>query len=384
MHWAALLSLAIWLYLALFHGRFWQATERLRPAPPPAAWPDVAIVVPARNEADTIGAVVAAHMATTYPGRAALFLVDDSSEDGTAAIARAAADGRRALTVVSAPPLPPGWSGKLWALHHGIAAAQATMPAASFLLLTDADIVHGPDLLERLVASAEADGLALVSVMARLDTRGAWGALLIPAFLYFFQKLYPFPRVNDPGSPVAGAAGGVVLVRAGALSAIGGIESIRSALIDDCTLAARVKAGPPRRPIRLVLADAFASATSLRDNRSYRSVETMVKRTAYSQLGFSPLRLVGTVLGMVLVYLVPPAALLSWPLHGDAAAAAAGACAWGLMALTFRPTLLDYGLSAWRALTLPVAGCLYTLFTIASARAHHAGRGGLWKGRTYA
>jgi hopene-associated glycosyltransferase HpnB len=377
----ALLSLAIWLYLLLFHGRFWRASERLRPAPAPDTWPDVAIIVPARNEAETIEAVVSAHMGTRYPGRARLFLVDDGSDDGTADIANAAADGRRAFTLLKAPPLAPGWSGKLWALHHGIAAALEAMPEAPWLLLTDADIVHGPALLEHLVATAEADGLSLLSVMSRLDARGFWGGLLVPAFIYFFQKLYPFPLVNDAASRVAGAAGGVVLIRRAALDAIGGIESIRAALIDDCTLAARVKG--TGAPIRLVLADGHAPATSLRDNRSYASIRAMVSRTAYSQLGFSPLMLLGTVLGMVLLYLVPPAAVLLWGVHGSAAAAAAGVAAWGLMAITYLPTLVDYGLARWRAFTLPVAGLLYTGFTLSSAFAHHAGRGGRWKGRTY-
>lgn len=381
MLWAALLSLAIWLYLLLFHGRFWRATERLRPAPAPERWPDVAIIVPARNEAETIGAVVSAHMATRYPGRAHLFLVDDGSDDGTAGIATAAADGRRAFTLLTAPPLAPGWSGKLWALSHGIAAARENMPGAPWLLLTDADIVHGPALLENLVAAAEAEGLSLLSVMSRLDARGFWGGLLVPAFVYFFQKLYPFPLVNSPASRVAGAAGGVVLIRRAALDAIGGIASIRAALIDDCTLAARVKG--TGAPIRLVLADRNAPATSLRDNRSYASIEAMVSRTAYSQLGFSPLMLLGTIVGMVLVYLVPPSAVLFLGVHGSAAAAAAGVAAWGIMAITYLPTLVDYGMARWRAISLPIAGLLYTGFTLSSAIAHHAGRGGRWKGRTY-
>ncbi|WP_448580730.1 glycosyltransferase [Thermaurantiacus sp.] len=384
----ALLALAAWTFLALAHGRFWRASERLDKAPAPAGWPDVAILIPARNEAATIGPVVTAHLAARYPGHARLFLVDDQSTDGTGEVATKAAAAAGAVpaerfTLLRAPPLPEGWSGKLWALDTAVAEAARAMPGARWLLLTDADIVHGPDLLANLVAEAEAKDLALLSVMARLDARGPWGGLLIPAFIYFFQLLYPFPRVNDPGSGVAGAAGGVVLVRRDALEAIGGLASIRGALIDDCTLAARVKAGPPRAAIRLVLADERADAVSLRDNRAYGGIRDMVARTAFTQLGYSPWKLAGTLVGLGLVFLVPPALLLLWPLHGEGWAAALGALAWALMAITWVPTLKDMGRPLWLAPLLPVAALFYCWFTLLSALRHWAGRGGQWKGRSY-
>lgn len=380
-----LAALLAWGYPLLFRHGFWRLRERLRPAPSPAAWPEVAVLIPARNEAAQVGEVVAAHMASTYPGRFSLILVDDGSEDGTAEVARAAAGPAppRPLHVIEGRPLPPGWSGKLWALETAREAAGRLAPAARWLLLTDADIRHGPDLLARLVARAEAADLALLSVMARLDCRGFWGTLLIPAFLYFFLKLYPFAAVNDSASRVAGAAGGVVLIRRDVLEAIGGFGALKGALIDDCTLAARVKAGPPRRRVELVLADGFAEAVSLRDNRGLAGIRDMVARTAYAQLRHSPLLLLGTVAGLALVYLAPPLLWLAWPLHGSAPAAIAGGLAWLVMALTYRPMVRHCRVPGVMALSLPVAAAFYAGFTLLSAWRHWRGRGGQWKGRVY-
>ncbi len=378
------LSFLIWLGLIFAHGRFWACDQRLAASPAPARWPDVAIIIPARDEAETARRIVAAHMASDYPGRMEVFLVDDGSTDGTADEARAGAGGaNRTLHVVDAPPLQPGWSGKLWALNSGLAAARETMPEAEYVLLTDADIEHGERLLKGLVARAEDKGLSLVSVMAKLDSRGLWGGLLIPAFIFFFQKLYPFPRVNRPTSATAGAAGGVVLLRRDALDEIGGVGAIRGALIDDCTLAANVKRGPPRRAIELVLSDAAAPATSLRDNRAFGSIRTMIARTAFTQLEYSTLKLVGALLGMALVYLAGPLALLTWPLHANAAAAGLGAATWGAMVFAYAPTLRLYDQPVWNGLALPFAALLYTGFTLDSAVQHWRGRGGRWKGRTY-
>lgn len=381
----ALAALSAWAFLWLFHGGFWRASQRLAAAPAPAHWPEVAILIPARNEAASIGAVVAAHLASHYPGRRALFVIDDGSTDGTADLARAAAAGAPEgnFHLLAAPPLPPGWSGKLWALEQGVIAARQAMPDARWLLLTDADILHGPDLLAALVARGEAADLALVSVMARLDSRGAWAGLLVPAFIFFFQLLYPFARVNAPARREAGAAGGVVLVRTEALAGIGGLAALKGALIDDCTLARLVKTGPPRRAIELVLADARADATSLRDNRRFASIRDMVARTAYVQLGFSPLLLAGTILGLLLLFLVPPLALVAGLATGAAIPALAGALGWALMARLFAPTLADMGKPRALALLLPVAGLAYGGFTLLSAVRHWRGAGGQWKGRSY-
>ncbi len=378
------ISFFIWCYLVLARGGFWRADQRLPGYPMPKAWPKIAIVIPARNEAASISAVISAHLASDYPGELEIFLVDDSSSDGTADIARAAAEGgHRKVMLVSAPPLEAEWSGKLWAVNAGLAAVARKAPDAAYCLLSDADIQHGPSLARNLVAHAETSGDALVSIMARLDDRGFWGSLLIPAFIFFFQKLYPFSLVNRPRSQVAGAAGGVMLVRRDVLDDIGGVASIKGALIDDCALAARIKNGPPRRTISLFLADANADAISLRDNRSFASIQNMVTRTAFTQLDYSTMQLAGTLVGMALVYLVGPALALTWPLHRSATLAGVGLASWALMVVAYVPTLRLYGQPVWRALALPLAAVFYAGFTVISAWQHWRGRGGHWKGRTY-
>jgi len=382
----ALIGLGIaalgWGYLLAFHGGFWRADQRLADVPPPDDWPEVVAVIPARNEAETIADVVASHGASTYPGRFSVIVVDDGSSDGTGEVARAAASVvPRAVEVIEAPPLAPGWSGKLNALAAGVEAARKLAPGATYVMLADADIVHRRGTLSRLVAMAEIEALAMVSLMARLDSRGVWGALLIPAFVFFFQKLYPFPSVNLRGHPTAAAAGGCVLIRRDALDGIGGIAAIKGALIDDCTLAARVKRGPPARAIWLGLAD--REVISLRDNRALGSIWAMVARTAYTQLRHSPLLLAGSVVGMAVLYLAGPLAALSWPLHGSGLAAGLGALAWAMMAVAYWPTLRLYGFWAPWALSLPVAAGFYMAMTLSSARRHWRGQGGTWKGRTY-
>jgi hopene-associated glycosyltransferase HpnB len=379
----AITSILIWLVLLLGWGGFWRADQHL-PAliDPPERWPDIATIIPARDEADTIGTVLAAHMASTYAGHVSTILVDDSSTDGTGEIAiEAAAHAPRPLKAVSAPPLPEGWTGKLWALEAGSNAVTEAAPGAKYLLLTDADIVHAPDTLTRLVAHAEQQNLSMVSLMARLDVRGFWGALLIPAFVFFFQKLYPFPWINDPARHAAGAAGGCILIRRDALEQIGGFPALRGALIDDCTLAARVKRGPPHRAIWLGLAD--SEVTSLRDNRRLDSIWTMVTRTAFTQLRRSGLLLAGSVLGMMVTYLAGPLAVLLMPVHGDMLTGTLGAVAWMLSGLAYLPTARLYRLPAWQALGLPLSAFLYSLMTVASAISHWRGQGGKWKGRTY-
>ncbi|MEL6476806.1 MAG: glycosyltransferase [Pseudomonadota bacterium] len=365
------LSILIWLGLISFWGGFWKADQRLGVPAPPEAWPDVVAVIPARNEAAQIAEVLEAHAATAYPGVFRVILVDDSSTDGTGDLARGVA-GR--IEVIAAPPIEPGWTGKLWALHQGIRAAGD----AEYLLLTDADILHAPDTLERLVAKA-AQGSDLVSLMARLDARGRWGALLIPAFVFFFQKLYPFAWVNAPGRRTAGAAGGCVLIRRAVLEEIGGVASLRGALIDDCTLAARVK----RAGHAIWLGLAEREVVSLRDNRALGSVWTMVARTAFTQLRHSPILLLGATLGMALLYLTAPLAVAWGVVSLNATLAFYGALGWLLIAGAYRPTARLYGQPLWQSLTLPAAALLYMVMTLDSARRHWLGRGGAWKGRVY-
>lgn len=371
-------ALAAWVYLVLFHGRFWRADQRLPLAIPASErWPEVTAVIPARDEAPVIGGAVESLLRQDYPGDFRVIVVDDASEDGTADAARAGAARAGAserLSVVAAPPLPPGWSGKLWAVHNGVAAAPADR---RYVLLTDADIVHAPDALRRLAAKAETGALDLVSLMVRLHCASFAERLLIPAFVFFFQKLYPFPRVNDRAQRVAGAAGGCMLVRRAALDRAGGIAAVKDALIDDCALAALLK---KNGPIWLGLAD---RTVSVRRYPKIADVWRMVARTAYTQLHHSPWLVLGTVLGMTLLYLVPPLAMVLCPFAGAWLAAAMGAAAFALMLYAYRPTWTLYRGDDPAILLLPLAALLYTAMTVDSMRRHLLGRGGAWKGRTY-
>jgi len=368
------LALLAWAVLLFFRGGFWRADQRLDAVPEYSDWPEVVAIIPARDEARTIGEVVRRHQASDYPGGYQVLAVDDGSSDGTGLIAR-----EEGAHVIAAPPLPPGWSGKLWALQAGIAEAAATAPGARWLLLTDADIVHAPATLRRLVAKAEAEGLGMASLMARLDAQGFWGGLLVPAFIFFFQMLYPFPWVNRPGHRVAGAAGGCVLIRRDVLEEIGGISSIADALIDDCTLAARVKQGGHR--IWLGLAD--REVISRRDNRRLSSIWSMVARTAFTQLRHSWLLLLAILVGMVLVFLAPPLLVIAGVLGAGWWKLLAGAIAWAAMIVAYGPTLRLYGQPSWHGLALPLAAGLYGAMTLSSALDHWRGHGGAWKGRTY-
>ena len=380
-------TLLAWLFLLLFRGGFWRADCRLEAAGRrEAPWPAVTALIPARDEAEVIGRAVAGILRQDYPGRLDVIVIDDDSRDRTLAEARAAAEAAglaERLTVLRAGPLPPGWSGKLWALALGVARARDFGPR--YLWLSDADIVAAPDILRRLVAKAEDEGRDLVSLMALLEHRGAWARLLIPPFVFFFQKLYPFPWSNDPRSGTAAAAGGCNLVRAEALAQAGGFEAIGDALIDDCALAALIKRQARRRPgSRGIWVGLTEDVVSIRPYRALDEVWQMVARTAYTQLQHSPLLLAGTLLGMALLYLAPPLIPLTLPLHGEGLAAALAAAAWGLMALAAWPTFRLYGEPPWRCLLLPLAGLLYSAMTLDSAVQHAQGHGGRWKGRIQA
>ena len=378
----AALSFAAWVYLAFLHGRFWRADQRLdeveplRPETP--AQPAVTAVVPARNEADIIERSIGSLLDQKYSGELRVILVDDHSEDATGEVARRLAarhpHGDR-LTVIRSEAMPPGWVGKMWAVHTGVSAAAQLSPDAEYLLLTDADVEHDSGNLARLVSKAKKSGLDLVSLMVLLHCKSAWERLLIPAFVYFFQKLYPFPRINDPRSRTTGAAGGCMLVRCDALKRAGGIESVRSEIIDDCALGAAIKRGGA------VWVGVTDSEYSFRPYQGLRDIWAMVTRSAYTQLHYSVALLVGTVVGLVIIYLLPPLLLITWPLHGNAAAGLLGTATWTLMAWTFLPTLHLYRLNPFRALALPAAGALYLGMTVDSARLHWLGRGAHWKGR---
>src|SRR5438067_191468 len=278
------MPLAVWLYLLLFHHRFWRLRERdTALLAEPDAWPSVVAVVPARNEVDVIQISLSSLLAQDYPGELHIVLVDDQSDDGTARRARALNNSR--LTVLTGTPRPAGWTGKLWAMSQGVEHAAGLSP--EFLWFTDADISHSPDNLRRLVARAEDGNKVLVSLMAKLQCGSAAEHFLIPAFVFFFNMLFPFGAVNDPASPVAAAAGGCMLARRQALERAGGIAAIRHNIIDDCALARAMKA---QGPIWLGLTE---RAVSLRPYNHISDIRHMVVRTAYAQLGYSPLMLMG-------------------------------------------------------------------------------------------
>ncbi len=377
-------TLAAWLYLLLFRGGYWRADQRLPEGPgEPRDWPAVAAVVPARNEADVIETTIGALLRQDYPGHFRVVLVDDQSADGTAAAARAAAaalDRAEALEIIAAGALPEGWSGKLWALTQGLERAREVLPEARYYWLSDADISYDPASLRRLIAKAELDGCAQVSLMALLYCGRAWERLLIPPFVLFFQKLYPFAWANDPDKRTAAAAGGCILVARDVFEASGGYAPIRGALIDDCALARRLKPEARRRGRRTWLG-LTESARSIRPYRGLAEIWQMVARTAYTQLGHSPLQLAGTVLGMIWLYLLPPLAVMSAAWHGAGLAALAGAAAWAVMAVTAWPTFRLYRQPFWRTLLLPLAAVLYSAMTVDSALRHWRGQGGTWKGR---
>lgn len=407
----SLISLAVWLFLIFCWGNFWRADQRLAPGPMQddalPVWPSVWVVIPARNESEVLPVSLRSHLTQTYPGHHQILLVNDQSTDGTSTVAKqvAAELGQsHRLTVLPGQPLPPGWTGKLWAMEQGYRWLQQRQ-TPDYVLFTDADIAHADNSLRALVLKAEKEHLDLTSLMVLLRRETFWESLLIPAFVFFFQMLYPFPWVNDPNRKTAGAAGGCMLLRYSALERIDGLACIRDALIDDCSLGAAIKAGGP---IWLGLADAdrpqsieyprsqspvvssepergalIPTAISLRAYPTLTTIWDMVARTAYTQLQYSPWLLAGTVMGMALVYLMAPVSLLIGLLLGHGTLALVGGCCWLLMALAYGPTLRLYQGPSILALALPLIALLYTLMTLDSALRHWRGQGGAWKGRVY-
>ena len=376
-----LAAMIVWALLLGWRGGFWQADQRLpKQTTARTRWPAVTAIIPARDEAETIERAVASLVAQDYPGDLRVIVVDDASQDGTAARARAAAEkgpGAVPAVVMESKPLPPGWVGKIWAVAQGIDRAEATPPRPAYVLLTDADVEHAPGNVRRLVDKAETDGRDLVSLMVLLHTGSFWERLLVPSFVFFFQKLYPFPWVNQPLRSEAAAAGGCMLVRSQPLDRVGGIASVRDELIDDCALAARIKT---QGSIWLGLSD---DTRSLRAYHTLGGLWPMVTRTAFTQLEKSVPGLIATVLAMILTYLVPPLGVGYGLLAPQPFTAGAGAASWAMMIIAMRPTLALYRLPWWWGALLPFAAFLFTLMTIDSARLHWQGRGGMWKGRRY-
>jgi hopene-associated glycosyltransferase HpnB len=379
----SLVPLAIWLYLLLGRGRFWRCGQRDDTAEVRAAearmeatgsWPKIAAVIPARDEAELIARSLGSLLRQDYPQVFPVVIVDDQSSDDTAGSARAtalAAGASDRVRVIAGTKLPQGWTGKLWAMRQGLAALEALDEPPDFVLFSDADIAYGPRTLRRLAAISDAKRSVLTSLMVRLNCESAAEHWLMPAFVFFFQKLYPFAWVNDPWRGTAAAAGGCMLASREALTLAGGVEALRGALIDDCALGALMKR---QGAIWLGLSE---QARSLRRYQTLADVRRMVVRSAFAQLRYSPFQLIGTLAGMITAYFLPP--LFTLFAHGPARTA--GALAWLLMALCFAPTLRLYGRPALSALALPAIAALYTAFTVDSAVQHWRGRGGYWKGR---
>ncbi len=362
-------ALAIWLYLLFGRGGFW--LEFVRTAPPaadPKDWPSIVAVVPARNEAAVVGHAIRSLCEQRYAGRFHIVLVDDGSDDGTAEAAMSAGSGGR-LTVIAAQPLPPGWSGKLWAVSEGIRFAESLSPEQ--LLLTDADILHPPEQLRELTSRA-AEGYDLVSFMATLRCRTMAERALVPAFVFFFFLLYPPAWVRSRGHSAAGAAGGCMLVRRSVLEKIGGIAAIREALIDDCTLAAAFKQAGSNVWLGL-----GRRTMSIRAYDSFSEIGGMISRTAFAQLRHSVWLLAGTVAGLCITYLAPPVLSLT----ASTRAAGLGSLAWLSMSCAYFPALRFYRRSPLWAPFLPLVALFYLGATVQSAVAYWRGQGGMWKGR---
>ncbi|MEL4895558.1 glycosyltransferase [Crocosphaera sp. Alani8] len=384
------LSLIIWTYLLLFRGWFWLSNQRIdSDVQPLNKYPRVCAVIPARNEADVLPISLKSLLNQDYSGDFSIVLVDDQSDDNTGNVAQAIAEesGKSAqLKVISGKTLASGWSGKLWAMKQGIEQAKKLDYQPDYLLLTDADIEHHDTNLRELVNQAETENLAMTSLMVRLRCDSFWEQFLIPAFVFFFEKLYPFSWVNNPKNKMAAAAGGCILIRRQMLEEIGGIEVVKQALIDDCSLASAVKARlqKNRQNIRQGIWLGLSEKTlSLRPYDNLNSIWNMVARTAYTQLNYSPLLLLGTLLGLAIVYLVAPLSLIIGLIIHNSIITIIGGMTWLLMTISYIPTLKFYQCSLLWAFSLPVIGLLYGLMTLDSAWRHWRGKGGGWKGRVY-
>ena len=372
----ATLSVIAWLYLVLFRGAFWRSDQFLPDAPiSDLDWPGIVAVIPARNEADTIADAITSHLAQDYPGAYRIILVNDQSTDATRQLAADAAGANPALNIIEGTTPLERWTGKLWAVQQGLNAIDHLSPNAKYILFTDADISHSKDNLRKLVIKAEHENLVLVSQMVMLRCVSFWERLLIPAFVFFFQMLYPFRWVSDPNSKIAAAAGGCMLVNRKTLIEAGGIETIRDQVIDDCALARLLK---PFGPVWLGLC---RETVSLRAYEFLSEIWSMVARTAFVQLRYSLLLLAGTIISMFLIYLLPPIAAVFGLVMESQAVLVIGCISWILMSICYVPTLRLYRQPAWTSVFMPISALVFTLMTIDSARKFLIGIPPSWRGR---
>ena len=382
----AWISLVIWVVLLVGRGGFWRMNLHLPEADGDSggggagrAWPAVTAVIPARDEAGILPATLPSVLAQDYPGPFSVIVVDDASTDGTGAVAAelaASTPGSAPLHVLRGSGPPAGWAGKVAAMDRGMREVSGHAEASEYVLFTDSDIAHPANSVLRLVRHAQDGELDLVSLMARLSTDSPAERMIVPAFVFSFFQLYPPAWVNKPGSRTAAAAGGCMLVRRATLERVGGLAQIADARIDDVALGTLLKRGGGR-----VWLGVTTGVRSLRPYPRLADLWDMIARSAYTQLRYNPWLLLGTIVGLVLTYGVPPIlglvglATQSWGVAIPALAA------WAVMAGSYIPVLRLYGLRWWRAPLLPGVMSVYGAMTIDSARRHRQGRGGAWKGR---
>ncbi|WP_267383652.1 glycosyltransferase [Cyanobacterium sp. uoEpiScrs1] len=385
---STMLSLTIWLYLLIFRGKFWLSNQKIDSEQIQLnTYPSICAVIPARNEADVLPDSLESLLNQEYLGDFRIILVDDQSDDETAEIAHKLATIFRKtdrLTVISGQLLSSGWSGKLWAMEQGIRYIKEQNLHPDYILFTDADIKHHKTNLQELVGKSQQENLAMTSLMVRLRCQSIWEHFLIPAFVFFFEKLYPFVWVNDPRHKMAAAAGGCILIRQDILEQVGGLEIVSQALIDDCSLAAAVKSKLQSENTSQGIWLGLSEKTySLRPYDSLKTIWDMVARTAYTQLNYSPFLLIGTVAGLILIYIIPPVSLIWGFVVGNSLITSLGGITWLLMSISYLPTLWLYRTSPLWSISLPIISFFYLLMTIDSALRHWRGKGGRWKGRVY-
>jgi hopene-associated glycosyltransferase HpnB len=377
-------SLLIWLFLLIFWGNFWLCNQKINSTKNDICQDNISVcvIIPARNEAELLPITLKSILEQEFIGKLRVILVDDQSTDNTGNIARNLAQNlglNDRFEVINSQELPSGWTGKLWALNQGINYANKYNP--DYILLTDADIKHHETNLQELIFKAKNENLELVSLMVLLRCESFWERFLIPAFVFFFQKLYPFPWVNNVNKKMAAAAGGCILIKTETLQKIGGIEVLKDALIDDCTLGQKVKFHTEKNtPIWLGLSE---KTCSLREYNSLDTIWDMVARTAFTQLNYSPLLLVGTLIGMSLIYLAAPVSLILGFWLQNYVIISLSLMIWLLMSLSYFPTIKLYKIAPFWCFSLPLIALLYNLMTIDSALRHYQGKGGYWKGRVY-
>lgn len=364
----------MWAALLLLPWKPWSTRERIGPALhspnlPADSLDDVSVLIPARNEAVCITrTLIALHEQGRF---AQITLVDDQSEDGTKDAATKVCEelGLGNLLIIDGTAPPDGWSGKLWALEQGL-----THVKTPYVLLLDADIELGSKMALSLLAKLKNDDLDSVSVMANLFMGSLAEKLLLPAFIYFFKLIYPFRLANDPRSTCAAAAGGCVLLKTQRLREIGGFAALKDAIIDDCTLAKKIKERGARIWVGL-----SNDVRAVRPYDTLANIWNMVARTAYTQLRYSKILITICSILMIVGYVIPVLSLAI----GDTTGKVLGIAALLLMWASYLPTVVYYSLPKWWVVTLPVAAILFLLMTWTSAYRYLRGERSRWKNRSY-